>query len=94
MTKVYLACERGRKLLSLVIIAGQRADCPQFQAVLKATSVPRRGDQLRRAPTSAASTCAGPETSRRSRSKSTSMIWFRSTIKTDPPGGSRRPPGW
>ncbi|WP_433678776.1 IS5 family transposase [Nocardia sp. CA-119907] len=42
-TKTHLACEQGRKLLSLVITAGQRADCPQFTAVLDAISVPRLG---------------------------------------------------
>jgi transposase len=42
-TKTHLACEQGRKLLSLLLTAGQRADCPQFQAVLEAISVPRVG---------------------------------------------------
>jgi transposase len=42
-TKTHLACEQGRKVLSLVITAGQRADCPQFMTVLEAISVPRLG---------------------------------------------------
>lgn len=42
-TKTHLACEQGRKVLSLLITAGQRADCPQFTAVLEAISVPRLG---------------------------------------------------
>ncbi|PPJ36424.1 IS5/IS1182 family transposase [Nocardia nova] len=42
-TKTHLACEQGRKVLSLLITAGQRADCPQFTSVLDAISVPRLG---------------------------------------------------
>lgn len=42
-TKTHLACEQGRKVLSLLLTAGQRADCPQFTAVLEAISVPRIG---------------------------------------------------
>jgi transposase len=33
-TKVHLACEQGRRPLSLVITAGQRGDSPQFTTVL------------------------------------------------------------
>ncbi|MCE7001901.1 IS5 family transposase [Kibdelosporangium philippinense] len=42
-TKVHLACEQGRKLLSLVVTAGQRGDSPQFMAVLGRIRVPRLG---------------------------------------------------
>ncbi|WP_439651213.1 IS5 family transposase [Nocardia panacis] len=42
-TKTHLACEQGRKLLSVVITAGQRGDSPQFTAVLEAIRVPRPG---------------------------------------------------
>ncbi|MFF0501863.1 transposase [Nocardia aobensis] len=42
-TKTHLAFEQGRNVLSLVITAGQRADCPQFTSVLDAISVPRLG---------------------------------------------------
>nr|WP_040785805.1 IS5 family transposase [Nocardia pneumoniae] len=42
-TKTHLACEQGRKVLSLLLTAGQRADCQQFTAVLEAISVPRLG---------------------------------------------------
>ncbi|RMI27636.1 IS5 family transposase [Nocardia stercoris] len=42
-TKTHLACEQGRKVLSMLVTAGQRADCPQFRAVLEAISVPRLG---------------------------------------------------
>lgn len=34
-TKVHLACEQGRRPLSLVITAGQRGDSPQFTTVLE-----------------------------------------------------------
>ncbi|TQS12024.1 transposase, partial [Microbispora sp. KK1-11] len=33
-TKLHLACEQGRRLLSLVLTAGQRGDAPQFEAVM------------------------------------------------------------
>ncbi|WP_240522213.1 transposase [Amycolatopsis vastitatis] len=42
-TKLHLACEQGRKLLSLVITAGQRGDSPQFAVVLGRIRVPRLG---------------------------------------------------
>ena len=42
-TKVHLACEQGRKPLSLVLTAGQRGDSPQFAPVLQAIRVPRCG---------------------------------------------------
>ncbi len=42
-TKLHLACEQGRKPLSLLITAGQRGDSPQFVAVLERIRVPRRG---------------------------------------------------
>lgn len=42
-TKLHLACEQGQKLLSVLITAGQRADSPQFTAVLEAIRVPRPG---------------------------------------------------
>ncbi|MCR3720610.1 MULTISPECIES: IS5 family transposase [Prauserella salsuginis group] len=42
-TKIHLACEQGRKPLSLVITAGQRGDSPQMSAVLEAIRVPRPG---------------------------------------------------
>ncbi|WP_433680497.1 hypothetical protein [Nocardia sp. CA-119907] len=35
-TKTHLACEQGRKLLSLALTARRRADCPQFTAALEA----------------------------------------------------------
>lgn len=38
-TKVHLACEQGRRPLSLVITAGQRGDSPQFTTVLEAIRV-------------------------------------------------------
>jgi hypothetical protein len=34
-TKVHLACEQGRRPLSLVVTAGQRGDSPQFTTVLE-----------------------------------------------------------
>jgi transposase len=40
-TKTHLACEQGRKPLSIVITAGQRGDSPQFQAVADGIRVPR-----------------------------------------------------
>lgn len=42
-TKIHLACEQGRKPLSLVITAGQRADSPRMTAVLEAIRVARAG---------------------------------------------------
>jgi hypothetical protein len=42
-TKLYLACEQGQKLLSLVVTAGQRGDAPQFEAVMAAIRVFRSG---------------------------------------------------
>ncbi|MFB7532053.1 transposase [Streptomyces sp. NPDC056178] len=42
-TKLHLAVEQGQKLMSIVITAGQRGDCPQFEPVLKRVRVPRAG---------------------------------------------------
>ena len=42
-TKIHLACEQARKVLSLVLTAGQRGDSPQFTVVLDAIAVPRLG---------------------------------------------------
>jgi transposase len=42
-TKTHLACEQGRKMLSIVLTAGQRGDSPQFTAVLEGIAVPRLG---------------------------------------------------
>lgn len=42
-TKLHLACEQGRKVLSLVVTAGQRGDSPQFRNVLGRIRVPRTG---------------------------------------------------
>ena len=42
-TKVHLACELGRKPLSLVLTAGQRGDSPQFAPVLHRIRVSRCG---------------------------------------------------
>ncbi|WP_432678238.1 transposase [Rhodococcus pyridinivorans] len=42
-TKAHLACEQGRKPLSIVITAGQYGDSPQFTTVLAAIEVPRLG---------------------------------------------------
>ncbi|MFC9839408.1 IS5 family transposase [Rhodococcus sp. NPDC127530] len=42
-TKTHLACEQGRKPLSIVVTAGQRGDSRQFTAVLDGISVPRPG---------------------------------------------------
>jgi len=42
-TKVHVACEQGRKVLSLVLTAGQRGDSPQFTTVLERIRVPRCG---------------------------------------------------
>ncbi|MBA9003454.1 IS5 family transposase [Thermomonospora cellulosilytica] len=42
-TKIHLACEQGRKPLSVVPAGGQRGDSPQFVPVLERISVPRCG---------------------------------------------------
>lgn len=42
-TKLHLACEQGRKVLSLVVTGGQRGDSPQFTTVLAGIRVPRAG---------------------------------------------------
>jgi transposase len=42
-TKLHLACEQGRKLMSLVLTGGQRGDSPQFITVLERVRVPRIG---------------------------------------------------
>ncbi|WP_433351093.1 transposase [Micromonospora sp. CA-111912] len=42
-TKLHLACEQGRKVLAVVITAGQRGDSPQFPVVLESARVPRTG---------------------------------------------------
>ena len=42
-TKIHLACEQGRGPMSVLITAGQRADCPQFIPVLERVRVPRPG---------------------------------------------------
>lgn len=42
-TKLHLACEQGRKPLSLVLTAGHRGDSPQFIAVLDGIRVARCG---------------------------------------------------
>ncbi|WP_238019953.1 IS5 family transposase [Dactylosporangium sp. AC04546] len=42
-TKVHLACEQGRKALSLLLTAGHRGDSPQFVSVLRRIRVPRPG---------------------------------------------------
>jgi transposase len=42
-TKIHLACEQGRKVLSLVLTAGHRGDSPQFAAVLEGIRVARTG---------------------------------------------------
>lgn len=42
-TKTHLACEQGRKPMSLLITPGQWGDSPQFQAVLAKIRVPRPG---------------------------------------------------
>ncbi|WP_433709427.1 hypothetical protein ACQP2U_23300 [Nocardia sp. CA-084685] len=42
-TKIHLACEQGRKTLSIALSAGQRGDSPQFTAVLDGIAVPRLG---------------------------------------------------
>ncbi|MGI5243115.1 IS5 family transposase [Dactylosporangium sp. CA-139066] len=42
-TKLHLACEQGRKVLALVLTAGQRGDSPQFTTVLRRIRVVRAG---------------------------------------------------
>lgn len=42
-TKLHLACEQGRRLMSLVLTGGQRGDSPQFVEVLRRIRVPRTG---------------------------------------------------
>ncbi len=42
-TKTHLACEQGRKLMAVVVTAGQRGDSPQFMAVLARVRVARAG---------------------------------------------------
>jgi transposase len=42
-TKVHVACEQGRKTLSLLVTGGQRGDSPQLVAVLTGIRVPRMG---------------------------------------------------
>jgi transposase len=42
-TKTHLACEQGRKTLTVVITAGQRGDSPQFIPVLERIAVKRIG---------------------------------------------------
>jgi transposase len=42
-TKAHLACEQGRKLMAVVVTAGQRGDSPQFIPVLDKVRVGRLG---------------------------------------------------
>ena len=42
-TKTHLACEQGRKLMAVVVTAGQRGDSPQFIGVLAKVRVARAG---------------------------------------------------
>ncbi|PJT51047.1 IS5/IS1182 family transposase [Streptomyces albidoflavus] len=42
-TKIHLACEQGRRPLSLLVTAGQRGGGPQVVAVLEGIRVPRTG---------------------------------------------------
>jgi transposase len=42
-TKLHLACEQGRRPLSVLITAGQRGDSPLFAAVIERIRVPRPG---------------------------------------------------
>ena len=42
-TKLHLACEQGRKPVSLLLTAGHRGDSPQFAAVIEGIRVPRPG---------------------------------------------------
>jgi transposase len=42
-TKLYLAVEQRQRPMSIVVTAGQRGDCPQFEVVLGRIRVPRLG---------------------------------------------------
>ena len=42
-SKLHLACEQGRRPLSLLVTAGQRGDSPQFTSVIERIGVPRVG---------------------------------------------------
>ncbi|BFU46645.1 IS5 family transposase [Krasilnikovia sp. MM14-A1004] len=42
-TKTHLACEQGRKVLAVLVTAGQRGDSPQFIPVLRGIRVARAG---------------------------------------------------
>ncbi|MBR7828178.1 IS5 family transposase [Actinospica sp. MGRD01-02] len=42
-TKLHVACEQGRKLMSLMLTGGQRGDSPQFIPLLERIRVPRLG---------------------------------------------------
>ncbi|WP_053715929.1 IS5 family transposase [Saccharothrix sp. NRRL B-16348] len=42
-SKLHLACEQGRRPLSLLVTAGQRGDSPRFTAVIEQIRVPRPG---------------------------------------------------
>jgi transposase len=42
-TKTHLACEQGRKVMAVVVTAGQRGDSPQFVPVLAKVRVTRAG---------------------------------------------------
>ncbi|MGI5166401.1 IS5 family transposase [Spirillospora sp. CA-253888] len=42
-TKIHLACEQGRRVLALLVTAGQRGDSPQLRPVLESIAVPRIG---------------------------------------------------
>jgi transposase len=82
-TKLHLACEQGRKPLSVLITAGQCGDSPQFAAVLDRITVPRRGPGRPRthrtgswptrptAPRPTGPTCASAGSSARSPSRTT-----------------------
>jgi hypothetical protein len=39
-TKLHLACAQGRKVLTVVVIGGQRGNNPQFTTVLQRIHVP------------------------------------------------------
>ncbi|MFF7977529.1 IS5 family transposase [Streptomyces sp. NPDC007901] len=49
-TKLHLATEQGQKPMSVVVTAGQRGDCPQFEPVLETVRVPRIGPGRPRIP--------------------------------------------
>nr|WP_246108193.1 transposase [Saccharothrix saharensis] len=42
-SKLHLACEQGRRPLSLLVTAGQWGDSPQFVPVIEQIAVPRHG---------------------------------------------------